>query len=88
LKNNKLEIDGIDAKLDKLNDEKESLDEIAEREKRNKDLRKQEELVENLKKEKTLMVYKAGAGWIHTIDNAALAEEQDNLKEMQDDFAT
>jgi len=67
----------------KLNDE---IDKSREKEDIEKDLAKQKKLIANLQSDRSLKVYKEGAGWIWTVDKTKIAEEQEKLKEMEKDF--
>jgi hypothetical protein len=49
-------------------------------------LAKQKQLLENIKKDRNVQIYRAGQGFVWEADPRKLREETDKLIEMQTDF--
>jgi TP901 family phage tail tape measure protein len=74
------------AEIKKLEEQADATNVLIDREQKLADLRKQQALIANLKKERTQKVYKEGEGWIWTADLSKIADEQDKLKDMTTDY--
>jgi TP901 family phage tail tape measure protein len=78
--------DNIEDQIKKLQEEADATDLVIEKEKKLAEIRKQQAIIANLKKEKTSKVYKAGEGWIWTVDLSKINDEQNKLKDLTTDY--
>lgn len=73
-------------KIKDIEKEADAIKEVQEREEKLADIRKQQQIIDNLKAQKTAKVYKEGVGWVMTVDIGKLNEEQTKLKDMITDY--
>ena len=71
-----------EAEIDRLESVKEALDDINETRKKELDLIKAKDALENAKNEKKL-VYREGVGWSYQTDQTAVQEAQQNLEDLE-----
>jgi len=82
----RMEIDSLNAEIERLERKNEELKEQEEREKRLSELAKQRELVENIQKQRNVRILQDGK-WVYVADPKKLKEETDKLKEMEEDYS-
>lgn len=80
-------IKAIDDEINSLEKENDLFNEQAERLQKINELEKQNLIIGNLQKEKTIKIYEKGKGFVWSVDTKKLKEETDKQKEMQDDLA-
>ena len=74
----------LDTQISALEEQKNALSSINEERKKELDLIKAKDALENAKKEKK-MVYRAGVGWTYESDQTAIQEAQQNLEDLETD---
>lgn len=79
-------IEGYQAQIDALEKNNDLLKEQTELQEKLNELAKQKQLLENIKKDRNVQIYRAGQGFVWEADPRKLREETDKLIEMQTDF--
>lgn len=87
LKLNAAKISDLEKELQLLKDIRDEKRTSQEKDKFESEINKQENLVSNLEKERNRRVYVEGEGFVWKTDTIKIKEEQDNLKELRQDFS-
>ena len=78
----KAEANSLETQINNLNSIKESLDDVNEQRKKEIELIKARDALENAKKEKK-MVYRQGIGWTYEADQTAIQEANQNIEDLE-----
>jgi len=80
-------VDRLEKEIKGLKEKNDEIERSQELAKFNKDIDKQEKIIENLKEERNLLIYRESTGWTWTVDEKKIAEEQEKLDELKEDLA-
>ena len=74
----------LEAEIEALEKQNDTIDKQKEMEEKLLAVEEARQKLENQRKQKTLQVYKEGEGWIWTVDESAIKDAEDELKDAQD----
>ena len=77
-------LEALEKQIETLEKQNDTIDKQKEMEEKLLAVEEARQKLENQRKQKTLQVYKEGEGWIWTVDESAIKDAEDELKDAQD----
>ena len=77
-------LEALEKQIEALEKQNDTIDKQKEMEEKLLAVEEARQKLENQRKQKTLQVYKEGEGWIWTVDESAIKDAEDELKDAQD----